>query len=62
MVTIISSRETQFRYFDDVLEGPNWYDSKILDFGGTAAVDLSGCDDSVLRNDVVQVNVVMLTN
>jgi hypothetical protein len=47
MVTIISSRETQFRYFDDVLEGPNWYDSKILDFGGNVGGFLVDAGDRV---------------
>ena len=34
MRTIVSTRETQFSYFDQVLEGPVWKGSKILDFGG----------------------------
>jgi SAM-dependent methyltransferase len=34
MATIVSTRETQFCYFDEVLRVPNWKDSKILDFGG----------------------------
>jgi hypothetical protein len=36
--------------------------AKVLDFGGNSSMDLSGCSDSFLHNDVVQVNVVMLTN
>jgi Flp pilus assembly protein TadG len=54
--------EFMLRGGSNVTSGCKLVVAKILDFGGTAAVDLSGCDDSVLRNDVVQVNVVMLTN
>jgi SAM-dependent methyltransferase len=32
--TIISTRETQFSYFDKVLGGPVWRGRKVLDFGG----------------------------
>jgi hypothetical protein len=35
--------------------------AKILDFGGNSSMDMSGCSDSVLHNDVSQKNIVMLT-
>ena len=35
--------------------------AKVLDFGGNSSMDLSGCSDSVLQNDVSQKNIVMLT-
>jgi Flp pilus assembly protein TadG len=34
----------------------------ILDFGGNSSMDLSGCSDSILSNDVAPTYVVMLTN
>ena len=35
--------------------------AKVLDFGGNSSMDLSGCSDSVLQNNVSQKNIVMLT-
>jgi Flp pilus assembly protein TadG len=35
--------------------------AKVLDFGGNSSMDMSGCSDSVLQNDVVPTNVVILT-
>ena len=35
--------------------------AKVLDFGGNSSMDMSGCSDSVLQNDVSQKNIVMLT-
>ena len=35
--------------------------AKVLDFGGNSSMDMSGCSDSVLENNVSQKNIVMLT-
>ena len=35
--------------------------AQVLDFGGNSSMDMSGCSDSVLANDVVPTNLVMLT-
>ena len=35
--------------------------ANVLDFGGNSSMDMSGCSDSVLQNDVSQKNIVMLT-
>jgi hypothetical protein len=37
MVTHISERQTLFSYFDQLLGGPLWNGSKILDFGGNVS-------------------------
>jgi len=47
MATIISTRETQFSYFDEVLERPVWRNSKILDFGGNVGGFLVGAGNRV---------------
>jgi Flp pilus assembly protein TadG len=36
--------------------------AKVLDFGGDSSTDMSGCSPSVLANDTVPANVVILTN
>ena len=36
--------------------------AKVLDFGGNSSMDMSGCSNSVLQNDVSQKNIVMLTH
>jgi SAM-dependent methyltransferase len=51
MGTIISTRETQFGYFDRLLEGPNWKQSKILDFGGNVGGFLVSARDRVSHDD-----------
>src|ERR1043165_4189322 len=51
MGTIISTRETQFSYFDQLLGGPNWKGSKILDFGGNVGGFLAGAGEGVERKD-----------
>jgi len=35
--------------------------AKVLDFGGNSSMDMSGCSDSILSNNVSQAYVVMLT-
>src|SRR5262245_9526257 len=39
---LVSTRQTQFRYFDQVLGQPVWKGRKILDFGGNVGTFL-GC-------------------
>ncbi len=47
MWNLISTRATQFAYFDHVLEGPDWKGSKIMDFGGNVGTFLIGAGDAV---------------
>jgi SAM-dependent methyltransferase len=51
MGTIISTRETQFDYFDRLLGGPNWKGKKILDFGGNVGGFLISAGDRVDHDD-----------
>jgi SAM-dependent methyltransferase len=51
MTTHISMRETQFRYFDKLLDGPVWKGSKVLDFGGNVGGFLVDSEDRVDHND-----------
>lgn len=51
MATIISTRETQYGYFDQVLAGPNWQGSKIMDFGGNVGGFLVSAGDRVNHDD-----------
>jgi SAM-dependent methyltransferase len=51
MATIISTRETQFDYFDRLLENPDWKNSKILDFGGNVGGFLVSAGDRVNHAD-----------
>ena len=51
MVTHISERQTQFSYFDQLLGGPVWNGSKILDFGGNVGGFLAGAGDHVDHDD-----------
>ncbi len=51
MGTIISTRETQFDYFDRLLESPVWKGSKILDFGGNVGGFLVSAGDRVNHDD-----------
>jgi SAM-dependent methyltransferase len=47
MATHISTRRTQFQYFDQLLERPIWKRSKILDFGGNVGGFLEGAGNAV---------------
>ena len=49
--TIISTRETQFSYFDRQLGGPAWRDKKLLDFGGNVGGFLAGAGRAVAQED-----------
>ncbi len=51
MITHISERQTQFSYFDQLLEGPVWNGSKILDFGGNVGGFLVSAGNQVDHND-----------
>lgn len=51
MKSIISTRETQFDYFDRLLGGPVWKGSKILDFGGNVGGFLMSAGDRVNHDD-----------
>lgn len=51
MVTHLSMRQTQFSYFDRLLEGPVWKGRKILDFGGNVGGFLVGAGDHVDHDD-----------
>ena len=45
--TILSTRITQFSYFDEILGHPDWTGKKILDFGGNIGGFLVGADERV---------------
>jgi hypothetical protein len=47
MATHISSRRTQFQYFDQLLKRPAWKRRTILDFGGNVGGFLLGAGDEV---------------
>ena len=47
MATHISTRNTQFHYFDRQLERPAWKNSEILDFGGNVGGFLAGAGGEV---------------
>ena len=51
MVTHISQRQTQFFYFDQMLDHPVWSGTKILDFGGNVGGFLAGASDYVDHDD-----------
>jgi SAM-dependent methyltransferase len=51
MGTIVSTRETQFHYFDQVLENPVWRGRKILDFGGNVGGFLVGAEGHIDLED-----------
>jgi SAM-dependent methyltransferase len=48
---LISTRMTQFSYFDQLLGKPTWKGSKILDFGGNVGTFLAGAGDNVNHED-----------
>lgn len=45
--TILSTRVTQFSYFDEILGHPDWTGRKIMDFGGNIGGFLVGADERV---------------
>src|ERR1700730_16848933 len=48
---LVSTRSTQFDYFDQLLERPEWKGRKILDFGGNVGTFLVSAGDRVDHND-----------
>lgn len=48
---LISTRVTQFSYFDQVLEHPEWQNRKVLDFGGNIGTFLVGAGNRVAPDD-----------
>lgn len=51
MATHLSIRKTQFFYFDQLLAGPVWKGSKILDFGGNVGGFLVSAGTHVVHDD-----------
>lgn len=51
MAIHVSSRQTQFDYFDKLLERPVWQDRKVLDFGGNVGGFLVGARNKVDHDD-----------
>lgn len=48
---LVSTRRTQFPYFDELLGRPDWKDRKILDFGGNIGTFLESAGDRVDHKD-----------
>jgi SAM-dependent methyltransferase len=48
---LISTRQTQFNYFDQTLGGPVWKGRKILDFGGNVGTFLAAAGDHIDHED-----------
>ena len=48
---LVSTRSTQFGYFDDLLGHPEWKGRKILDFGGNVGTFLVGAGSRVDHDD-----------
>ncbi len=48
---LVSTRRTQFPYFDELLGRPDWKGRKILDFGGNIGTFLDSAGDRVDHND-----------
>lgn len=48
---LVSTRSTQFSYFDQLLERPKWKGRKLLDFGGNVGTFLVGAGDQVDHTD-----------
>lgn len=48
---LVSTRLTQFSYFDEQLDHPDWKGRKILDFGGNIGTFLAGAGDHVDHED-----------
>lgn len=53
MWNLISTRVTQFDYFDRLLGRPAWKGSKVLDFGGNIGTFLVGAGDNVDHENYV---------
>jgi len=51
MWNLISTRVTQFSYFDQVLERPRWKGRKVLDFGGNVGTFLVGAGENLEHDD-----------
>lgn len=49
--TVLSTRVTQFSYFDEILGHPEWTNRKILDFGGNVGGFLVGADERVVHDN-----------
>ncbi len=47
MWNLVSTRITQFAYFDELLEGPDWKGKRVLDFGGNVGGFLVGAGSQV---------------
>jgi SAM-dependent methyltransferase len=48
---LVSTRVTQFAYFDEILGRPDWKGRKILDFGGNSGTFLTGAGGAVDHDD-----------
>jgi SAM-dependent methyltransferase len=48
---LVSTRLTQFPYFDEMLDRPVWKGRKILDFGGNVGTFLASAGDNVNHED-----------
>lgn len=48
---LVSTRQTQFSYFDQLLERPIWKGSKVLDFGGNVGTLLRGAGNGIDHDD-----------
>ena len=48
---LVSTRRTQFQYFDELLGRPVWKGRKILDFGGNIGTFLDSAGDNVNHRD-----------
>lgn len=55
---LISTRESQFQYFDEILDRPDWEGAKILDFGGNHGGFLIGAGARVSPDDYWCVDIV----
>src|SRR6266853_4657631 len=51
MATHLSTRQTQFSYFNQMLAGPAWKGKRILDFGGNVGGFLVSAGDHVDHGD-----------
>lgn len=51
MWNLISTRVTQFEYFDQLLDGQAWKRSRVLDFGGNVGGFLVGAGNNVDHNN-----------
>jgi len=51
MATYLSTRQTQFSYFNQMLGGPVWKGKKTLDFGGNVGGFLVSAGDHVDHDD-----------